>query len=311
MHLTYRMETAGFVPIIESIARLKSAMKRLGIESTGLPLFVHPVFDVSSSDEIRALATDVHTLVKSFATESNLKDIEFLATGGIAEHDIPNAFVWTWSTFIVDQVNGKPVPRLHPIGRGVQENKARGDDSIERNYQSVVMDTVGVFPDIKESFRQASLFDEIKLWRGAVKENLGLGATGIRKVSKQVLEKSISIDDPTKYNIRMMDCVSCHASTMLRMQAVESSEDPKYFGGYFRKLSHLPTYLTMKPAYQNDGENRYPYVHAEYNYHMFSYWLQHPSVAQRTINESIMVADYINRNYAAVLAKVYGLEARN
>jgi hypothetical protein len=99
----------------------------------------------------------------------------------------------------------------------------------------------------------------------------------------QFLNSIQRIENPNVHLPGTIDCVSCHATMAIKSSLV-LTKTVKNINGFSYKSKTMPTRAT-----NTDSKN---FVSS--NLHVFSYFGSTPSIGQRVVNESAIVADYLN-----------------
>ncbi len=336
LHLTYAFDYADAPSQVDELKRIKEQLLKEGINTTGIALGVHPALEAGKTSLSRDM---IENFIKRQCREKDLEDVAVAVVGGHPTSATTNQFVWSWALFKPTHENGKTTLEHLPILRGVVSNPKEGIPKSEAKYQSFVMQDIGYYPDIKPNLRARTLVDEAKHWRsdnrhGGPSKQSGFNNSSLARpeVRDVIVHKTSIIDDPRVHNIRSIDCVSCHISSITRLfthypktSAKVKEGRERFYGNYFDRLlnpkKHLdpslekensprftlgfPSHLSYRPrtvpvrTLSSPKPTEFPMVPAEYNFKMFSYFFAAPTVSQRTVNESVFDAHFINSQLLA------------
>jgi hypothetical protein len=95
----------------------------------------------------------------------------------------------------------------------------------------------------------------------------------------EIARVAFSIDDPSKHNFFTTNCFSCHIATARSQVASVTSTSARV-----RVPAGISGYLTKSTIQRS-----------HYNFHVFSWFQGKPSVAMRTVNESVGIVAFLNQ----------------
>lgn len=113
-----------------------------------------------------------------------------------------------------------------------------------------------------------------------------LTAASASKSAKQAaFDAALRVENPTRNSPNTTDCASCHAVASVRSHAEDA------FG--MSSASNANRFTNTKLPLGNTTQGA---IHGE-NIRAFGYVNAQPAIAQRTINESAAVTDWVNANF--------------
>jgi hypothetical protein len=236
VHTFYDLSTTEFDAVLAQLMQLKAKYK---IDTTGLPLQVHPGFQKNG------FAKDLSALFKSWMKPERITRIAF-------QRLLALEFQWRFQSF--DVKDGKLIPVQIAIHGG----------------------TVQTFAVHRGSIPPGTL--ELS------EEELARSRNG-EALEKILLDYSLRIENPRVNIPGTTDCLSCHAVGGVKGASAEALG-----------MNEIPTVaavvgLTGKYDLKNTSKNRQDPIH----FRAFGYVTRDPSISDRVIIETAMVADSLNQ----------------
>lgn len=252
-------DSKTFESIWNRFRELKSFLKESGVETVGVPLTVHPGF------KVRSFPSRLEKDLLDSLRESRLKKITFTGSSdGVGPWVFFQGLVTDEKyelesdTTLRDQPHGFIVPKRPGLG---------GEIFPEPRNLNTVGEAFG--PSVLDLFYNGSIevSDFAKLGDGTV-------SSRVRKFDIPSV-----IENPAISNRTNTDCFSCHASTSRKFQLnLDKHESEFQFippSGKTSHAKHLDKTLT--------------------NLRVFGWFGSSPIAAQRVVNESTAVADFMEK----------------
>lgn len=286
MHLTYRLGTGTQSPalgrLVDELKALKQQAETLPAgQTSGAPLGRHPGLyaELSSETLQRPLADAVKSFLQRNLSDSKLIRVTF------AELDTRSNTAWIFFGGDVAMVDGVAAWTPSAI---VNEPSAQ---SIEFRPDNAVKSIPAITP-LPRSISTNSLFTSGSVGRGVViNPSFGVGAAGRTMPMSEAQDTISLIENPTKTNIFNTDCVSCHTSTSraytLGIPAVGLADRPRAVTGYALAPAFTLTDLRQRRNFDGLQGN-------VWNVRNFGWFDWQATVSNRTVNEAMASALYIN-----------------
>lgn len=261
LHSFYRLKAEEFAALVTELKNLKQSLAEPAPEPAALG--VHPRLLAEGPDG--NFARKLLSILYRYTGRGNLSRITFMQLFG-------RETVWIFGG--VDIQGGKftaiGIPRLEP-----------GKNTLQQFTNLVLPDPAwfrgGLFPAPESG------------------ENLNILIEDSRKLAPEHEEEIIAavrsafrFENPRLHNPGTVDCVSCHAAQPARAWAVRqypwlNLEQTNADSIYYDSANNL---RNLSPLQDRTNIVR-----------MFGYFADQPFVAQRVINESAEVVNYLRRNY--------------
>ena len=285
MHLTYRLGQGSSSPVL---SRLIEELKSLKILSealpngrtSGVPLGRHPGLyaELVAGGAERAFADRVKSFLQRNVSATKLIRVTFSAV------DSSTSTRWVFFGGSVAVVAGAAVwtPAALPTESGVE--------SIEYHPDHVRSGTA-IIP-LPSTLSTNPLFTPSSVGRGvAINPTFGVGSSGQTLPIAEAQAIINQIENPTETNIFNTDCVSCHTTTSraftLGIPATGVPDRPRGITGY----ALAPAYSLRDIQQRNNTEGLQTNL---WNVRNFGWFDWQATVSNRTVNEAMASALYIN-----------------
>lgn len=240
------------------LGKLISMKKKLG-QAKDRPLLVHPT--LAKEGLAGAYFKELWNVILAFTGENRLSRITFMQLSA-AEN------MWTFGGFEVDA--GKMIAMIVPRTRVTTQA------FVNNTFPRPFWFKGGILPEPKEG------------------DNFNILTRDSRKLTEQneqeiidAVGSAIRLENPNKHNAGTADCVSCHVAQPARIWSMR-----QYPWLMLDQVHHSEFY-----KFNRDLSNISPMQPHTNVVRAFGYFENRPIVSQRTINESAMVIDYLEKNF--------------
>lgn len=274
VHAFYTITRAELLAISNEIVRLREADGGQGGKG---PLAPHAL--MVAQGLTGSFSTALQRLILQYAGEQNLVRVTAMTSENAG-------FQWSFFGFEIGAAS-KTVPLSIATLEATTPMKGT-EQSFFRGFQNT--DPVGAFvpkPNGPDDF--TVLAD--------VKSALMLSTTDQAKLSRALAR----VENPRIFTPDTLDCARCHTATPLgqnvardRLHLSEPDDDDA-----FHPDGKWVTATEMSATDFSGGSQTNPDVPLV-NVHAFSYAIQHPSVNQRTVNETAAVVQFLNDSFYVV-----------
>ncbi len=232
--------------------------ERIRMGGSPRPLGVHPRLE---SESLRGpFMKELTQLIRNFIGEKNLSRVTFMSLSGSAN-------IWNFAGF--DRVAEKFVPMSIPRLEG------QGQSFINSAMPRLYFEAAQIVPEPKGT----DVVERI------LRDSRHLGEADESAVVQDV-QSLLKMENPLSHNAGTLDCVSCHVAQSAR----------SYGEGRFPWRMHDFHHSANRYMNPNhDLRNLSSVKEITGNMRSFGYFVNQPSVSQRTINESAEVADQLSK----------------
>ena len=277
IHAIYRLEGDEPDLLLGGLWALKRANGRLGVRTDGLPLGVHPA--LRSPVTAGRFSQALNTLVLRHARGDRLHRVTFTALR------VPTRW---WRFGALEKVGESrwqrvDIPRLDApsvdifnvaVEDGVDLGPERGLDAVFNVLPEEYPERDNLLPLINKGYRFNDARD--------------------RPVFAEKLDAVARFENPASSNADELDCASCHYTDAARYYAENRFPD-------LRDLQPKDRFQNPNPSLF-DLSNTSIVARSTRLVRAFGYQGAEPAVSQRTINESAVVADWLNTRDSSALA---------
>lgn len=263
-HSFYDLSEAEFKNLSKELQNLKSKYK---VITRGLPLSIHPAM---TNEKTRvAFANDLKTIILKYAGEKNLKRFTFMQF-------LTKDIWWRFGGFDIladGTTKSLTIPRLK-----------NADEPLQDFFNEDPLNDIGMRGTIMPFMRDFNdnLSDYVTAYGISNTEN------GKRKLADafKIINR---IENPRIHNTATMDCVHCHIASPSRfwLETKFSHLMPEIV----KNVDHYVQDFLFIKNLQNPNFNK----KKNKSIRSFGYFDEKPSVNQRTINETSVVVEDMNR----------------
>lgn len=161
------------------------------------------------------------------------------------------------------------------------------NDSLESSLRPIQIPLIGTTTDafpfktrtqVPQGLgHDTALFPDSLLWNpSAQSQNINRFASNIARIQK--------IENPVISSSSNTTCASCHKANSAKHYSLEWKKTSESLQSAWLPKGNYNMKLMFQPSTSEDGRN----------FHAFSYFGTTPTVSQRVVNESALVADYLN-----------------
>ncbi len=285
MHMTYGLTSGSASPELARLVQELETLRALSAEIIGgqtakIPLGRHPglAAELQKNLQDRPLASAVKQFLQRNLKESQLVRITFSQIDNRSN----NRWVFFGGSIVHGEKGADWIPFDLPHDPNTKTIEYRPDDSLFSNALQPKPETLSTNP----------LFGSGTVGRGVILgAEFGVGASG-RKLPLDEAQRLIeTLENPTKTNIFNTDCVSCHTSTSraitLGLPALGMEDRPAGITGY----AYSPA-LSREEGQQRNRLHG-PQINT-WNVRNFGFFELQSTVSNRTVNEAMGSALYIN-----------------
>jgi hypothetical protein len=275
-HLVFNLGVALTSPglITSAVTDLQQIKARSSVPTTGEPLGVHPGLEAEASSGKHELGDLVAAFITKYAAKA--QDIRLLGntltTARVTAFMVKDgdftqpADAPEWYFMVGNITNDTWTPsEITPVGAGVHFEKVsfKQKQPGEGDFAPVVDGKpAAVSGHFLPAFKPAN----------ASSEPLFQGDTDPRKIQ--------AVEDPTKSTVLKVDCGSCHTSTS-RTIALDAPA-----------AARLPSPPGITAVVRRENLQS-----SVANVRNFGYFATKPTVSMRTLNETVAVADFLDRRF--------------
>lgn len=257
LHSFYNLTDTQFKELLSSVIDLK--LKHGTSSSTNTPLAIHPI--LQSEGLSGPYYTQLINLIYQYVGEGNLSRVTFMQL-------FMNGNIWEFGGFDIKDQNLTPI------------TIARTNTTTQQFKNSATPEPIwflgGMTPEVTQDDNLNFLIHDSRLVT-LENENDIIAAT----------RAAYRFENPKQHNPGTLDCVSCHVAQASKEWA----------------LQKFPTLnldvINQNEIYQSpyNLKNLSPMQNQTNILRAFGYFLDSPIIAQRTINESADVLDFIRKNF--------------
>jgi hypothetical protein len=247
---------------LDSLARGLSRLRlQSGVTVAGERSGPHPV--IAREGLAGAYATGVRALIRAHAGERNLVRVTFMT---LEQVDLR----WVFGGVELGAGGAMEAMTIPMTGGATRQAFGTFDGTGERLQRAAASPASGS-PD------------EVSLFYDSV-----IAGSASPEAQRATYARALRIEDPTRHSPDTVDCVSCHTATPARAWAERALglRAEQFSGGYF----------AAGDAVASANEREIP----ANSLRAFGYFRRIAAVSRRTVNESVVVADALNRALGTV-----------
>lgn len=272
LHLIYAIKIDE--AFVEDLQNLKKEAKAMGVDTTGEALGVHPALrgDYRKNSKAIAWGTKLKAFVLKYAGEKAQIGSSIMVT-----HQKNNTLVWEWAKVPFDSATKRV---LEPGDKGYDAMKPALQIG---NVQGVHFSHAFTAESGERAGVVSAKSTQVPELEGLLVENIPAP-----KDSQASYDAAYKIENPRLLSIPQSDCVSCHVATSYRLFGEKE-------WGTATSPNAFPAVSGITGKMQKDIQD---FMESElYVVLNFAYVFDRPSISQRTVNESVEVARFLNKNF--------------